>query len=58
VGFWIGKCSSGHKLGDGHTGWGSMSRVVITTSTVNESSTITKSEWPKYKLPYYFVSVL
>ena len=29
VGFWIGKCSSGHKLGDGHTGWGSMNRIVI-----------------------------
>ena len=29
VGFWIGKCPSGHKLGDGHTGWGSMSRIVI-----------------------------
>ena len=29
VGFWIGKCESGHSLGDGHTGWQSMSRIVI-----------------------------
>jgi hypothetical protein len=30
VGFWIGKCSNGHGLGDGYTGWGgSMSRIVI-----------------------------
>ena len=29
VGFWIGKCVTGHGLGDGFTGWGSMSRIVI-----------------------------
>ena len=28
VGFWIGKCQS-TTLGDGHTGWNSMSRIVI-----------------------------
>ena len=28
VGFWIGTCE-GHSLGDGHTGWKSMSRIVI-----------------------------
>ena len=28
VGFWIGKCDS-HVLGDGYTGWYSMSRIVI-----------------------------
>ena len=28
VGFWIGKCES-HSLGDGSTGWNSMSRIVI-----------------------------
>ena len=28
VGFWIGKCS-GYRLGDGHTGWHSTSRIVI-----------------------------
>ena len=28
VGFWIGKCA-GYSLGDGHTGWNSMSRIVI-----------------------------
>ena len=29
VGFWIGKCDSGHSLGNGYTGWNSMSRIVI-----------------------------
>jgi hypothetical protein len=28
VGFWIGKCQS-HGLGDGYTGWNSVSRIVI-----------------------------
>ena len=28
VGFWIGKCES-FSLGDGHTGWLSMSQIVI-----------------------------
>ena len=28
MGFWIGKCES-HSLGDGNTGWNSMSRIVI-----------------------------
>ncbi len=28
VGFWIGKCE-GASLGDGNTGWSSMSRIVI-----------------------------
>jgi hypothetical protein len=28
VGFWIGKCQ-GSRLGDGFTGWNSMSRIVI-----------------------------
>ena len=28
VGFWIGKCES-YNLGDGNTGWNSMSRIVI-----------------------------
>jgi hypothetical protein len=28
VGFWIGKCESG-SLGDGYTGWNSISRIVI-----------------------------
>ncbi len=29
VGFWIGKCEGDHSLGDGDTGWNSMSRIVI-----------------------------
>jgi hypothetical protein len=28
VGFWIGKCQ-GYSLGNGYTGWNSMSRIVI-----------------------------
>ena len=28
VGFWVGKCE-GENLGDGNTGWKSMSRIVI-----------------------------
>ena len=29
VGFWVGKCVTGHKLIDAHTGWHSMNRVFI-----------------------------
>ena len=29
VGFWIGRCASGRSLGDGDTGWSSVSRIVI-----------------------------
>ena len=29
VGVWIGNCNNGHGLGDGHTGWSSVSRIVI-----------------------------
>ena len=29
VGFWVGKCTSGHKLADAATGWHSMSRIFI-----------------------------
>ena len=30
VGFWIGNCKSkSYRLGDGYTGWGSQSRIVI-----------------------------
>ena len=29
AGFWIGKCQSGNSLGDGYTGWNSVSRIVI-----------------------------
>ena len=28
VGFWIGKCR-GYRLGSGHTGWNSISRIVV-----------------------------
>lgn len=29
VGFWVGKCVSGHKSADAYTGWHSMSRIFI-----------------------------
>ena len=29
VGFWVGKCTTGQKLADAHTGWNSMSRIFI-----------------------------
>ncbi|XP_022808661.1 collagen alpha-1(XVI) chain-like [Stylophora pistillata] len=29
VGFWVGKCVSGHKSADAYTGWQSMSRIFI-----------------------------
>ena len=29
LGFWIGKCGGGSTLGNGYTGWNSMSRIVI-----------------------------
>ena len=29
VGFWVGKCVSGHKLADAQTGWHSLSRIFI-----------------------------
>ena len=29
VGFWIGKCANSNRLGNGDTGWSSMSRIVI-----------------------------
>ena len=29
VELWVGKCSSGHTLGDANTGWSSVSRIMI-----------------------------
>ena len=29
VELWVGQCSSGHALGDAHTGWQSVSRIMI-----------------------------
>ena len=29
VGFWVGKCTTGHKSADAHTGWHSMSRIFV-----------------------------
>jgi len=29
VGFWVGKCTTGHKLTDADTGWGTLSRIFI-----------------------------
>jgi len=29
VGFWVGKCTSGHKLADAHTGWDTLSRIFV-----------------------------
>ena len=29
VELWVGKCSSGHALGDAYTGWESVSRIMI-----------------------------
>ena len=29
VELWVGKCSSGHTLGDAYTGWASVSRIMI-----------------------------
>ena len=29
VGFWVGKCTTGEKLADAHTGWGTPSRIFI-----------------------------
>ena len=29
VELWVGKCSSGHNLGDAHTGWHSVCRIMI-----------------------------
>ena len=29
VELWVGQCSSGHALGDAHTGWSSVSRIII-----------------------------
>ena len=29
VELWVGQCSSGHALGDAHTGWSSVSRLII-----------------------------
>ena len=29
VELWVGQCSSGHTLGDAHTGWKSVSRIMI-----------------------------
>ena len=29
VGFWVGKCATGHKMADAYTAWHSMSRIFI-----------------------------
>ena len=29
VELWVGQCSSGHTLGDAHTGWESVSRIMM-----------------------------
>jgi hypothetical protein len=49
VGFWISKCESG-SLGDGYTGWNSISRIVIEEVPCTSSNLISfkKKEYYSY----------